>query len=234
MKFLRNNDDLVTIITLNICLFFLIFLFDVAILRTIIATPFILFVPGYSLTAAVFSKKNDMDAIERIALGFPMSIAVASAIGLILNLTPWGFRLVPVFISLSAFNLAMSIIAYKMRARLPDTERLSLNFVNRFRTSAKKTNDHSLSVFPDEEKPAIPKPVKAGTKRGFLVNRAVNIILGIAIFSVWAVLYAIAFPRDGEKYSEFSHSGTKWQSGRLSRGCHFWGKCDCYIGDSQP
>jgi uncharacterized membrane protein len=204
LRFLRNNDDLTTIIALNICLSFLIFLIDVPALRIILATPFILFVPGYLLVAAVFSKKTDMDAIERVALGFPLSIAVASAIGLILNLTPWGFRLVPSFISLSAFNLAMVFIASKMRAGRPETERFSLNFISRLWPGSRKDNDHHPGFSPDEENPSICSKVKAKVKRGFLPDRALNVILGIAIFSVvGAALYAIAFPRDGEKYSEF-------------------------------
>ena len=36
----------------------------------------VLFIPGYVLISASFSKKNDLDTIERIALSFGMSIAV--------------------------------------------------------------------------------------------------------------------------------------------------------------
>jgi uncharacterized membrane protein len=52
--------------------------------------PFVLFVPGYVLIAALFPRADDLDWIERIALSFGLSIAVVPLIGLGLNYTPGG------------------------------------------------------------------------------------------------------------------------------------------------
>ena len=68
--------------------------------RTILGLFLILFIPGYSLIAALFPKKGDLDGIERAALSFGLSIAVTPLIGLALNYTPWGIRLTPILISL--------------------------------------------------------------------------------------------------------------------------------------
>ena len=81
-------------------------------IRTILGLFLILFIPGYSLIAALFPKKDDLDGIERAALSFGLSIAVTPLIGLALNYTPWGIRLTPILISLSAFTIIMVIIAY--------------------------------------------------------------------------------------------------------------------------
>ena len=59
----------------------------------------VLFVPGYTLIAALFPKKADLEGIERTALAFGLSIAVVPLIGLGLNYTPWGIRLEPVLFS---------------------------------------------------------------------------------------------------------------------------------------
>ena len=47
----------------------------------------VLFLPGYTQIAALFSRKDDLDGIERIALSFGLSIAVVPLIGLGLNLS---------------------------------------------------------------------------------------------------------------------------------------------------
>ncbi len=45
-------------------------------LRVIFGLPFVLFLPGYALIAALFPGKGDLDGIERVALSFGLSIAV--------------------------------------------------------------------------------------------------------------------------------------------------------------
>ncbi|MGD0952643.1 MAG: DUF1616 domain-containing protein [Methanotrichaceae archaeon] len=75
----------------------------------------VLFLPGYALIAALFPRKDDIDSIERVALSFGLSIAVVPLIGLGLNYTPWGIRLVPVVISLCLFTVMMSVAAHLRR-----------------------------------------------------------------------------------------------------------------------
>ncbi len=75
--------------------------------RTIFGLLFILFLPGYALIAALFPKIDDLDGIERVALSFGLSIAVAPLIGLGLNYTPFGIRLTPILVSLSIFTISM-------------------------------------------------------------------------------------------------------------------------------
>jgi uncharacterized membrane protein len=49
----------------------------------------VLFLPGYTLIAALFPEKEDLDGIERVALSFGLSIAVVPLMGLGLT-TPLG------------------------------------------------------------------------------------------------------------------------------------------------
>ena len=87
-----------------------------------------LFLPGYALIAALFPRKDDLDAIERIALSFGLSIAITPLLGLALNYTPFGIRLSPVLIVLSIFTIALAIGAYVRRGMTPEEDRFSVDF----------------------------------------------------------------------------------------------------------
>ncbi len=76
----------------------------------------LLFVPGYTLTSALFPKIEDLGRVARIALSFGLGIAVVPLICLALNYTPWGIRLVPVAASLAIFTLFTAAAAYWRRA----------------------------------------------------------------------------------------------------------------------
>ena len=82
-----------------------------SILRALVGFPFVLFLPGYTLLAVLFPKNNELDGIERIALSIGLSICVVVFIGLGLNFTPWGIRLGPIIMALSAFMLIMTALA---------------------------------------------------------------------------------------------------------------------------
>ncbi len=152
-------------------------------LRVPIGLLMVLFVPGYVLIAALFPKKDDLDGIERIALSFGLSIAVVPLIGLSLNYTPWGIRLVPVVISISAFTLLMAVAAYWRRTSIPPEERFSLH----------------LRQWTD----SLRDEIRAEGERGW-VDRALTIILILSIIaSIAALVYVVVTPKEGEKFTEF-------------------------------
>jgi uncharacterized membrane protein len=168
-------------------------------IRIVLGLPFLLFFPGYTLVAALFPgnkdenpqvpadaggtdvekneparKKGGIDNIERTALSFGMSIAVTALLGLGLNYTPWGIRLVPVIIAIAAFILIMSVIALIRRDRLGD---------------AKITTEYRLKM-PGWE--------------GSALNKALTVILAVAILGAIGTLgYTVAKPKVGERFSEF-------------------------------
>jgi uncharacterized membrane protein len=171
--------DLAAIVILTIILIPTIYFLPDNPARIVIGLPFILFFPGYSLIAALFPEKKSLDVIERIALSFGLSIAVTPLIGLGLNYTPFGIRLDPILVSVSAFNMLLCAIAYWRRTKT--SEPFLPMALPRFRFLAKE-------AFGKGEK----------------IDRALNIILVIAIASsLIALVYVVAVPKQGEKFTEF-------------------------------
>ncbi|MEG3067877.1 MAG: DUF1616 domain-containing protein [Syntrophaceticus schinkii] len=150
-------------------------------LRIGLGLPFVLFFPGYVLIAALFPKKDDLDGIERVALSFGLSIAVAPLIGLGLNYTPWGIRLTPILLSLIIFILLMGSISFFRRDKLPQDDRFCPTF--------------EFEVPLWQEQP--------------ILDRVLSIALVIAIlFAVGSICYVVAMPKVGEQFTEFYILGT--------------------------
>ena len=91
--------------------------------RVVLGLLLVLFLPGYSLIAALFPRRDDLDGIERIALSFGLSIAVVPLLGLALNYTSYGVRLVPILAVLSVFTVSLAVIAGVRRCWLPEEDR---------------------------------------------------------------------------------------------------------------
>jgi len=121
LSFLKHRDLLI-VDALTLILLINIVLAPDFNLRMVVGAIFVLFLPGYTLISALFPSKKDLDYIERIALSIGLSLAVVPLMGLALNYTPWGIRLSPVLLLLSAFNMLMSMVAYLRRERLPTGE----------------------------------------------------------------------------------------------------------------
>ena len=118
------------------------------VIRIILGLPFLLFIPGYLLGFALFPlrKKNDgIDTIERIALSFALSLAVVPIIGLVLNFTPWGLQIVPIFLSLFGFIIGVGVIVLFLWYRTPSKERLIATF-NVSLPKPKKNLDGILTI----------------------------------------------------------------------------------------
>ena len=151
-------------------------------IRTVLGLPMVLFFLGYTLIAALFPKKDDLDGIERIALSFGLSIAVVPLLGLALNYTPWGIRLIPILVTLVIFTLIMCVITIYRRSELPEGEVFSVPFA-------------ALIASIHEE---------VFTKSESRVDRILTVILVISIIaSVVMLVYVIVTPKQGEKFTEF-------------------------------
>lgn len=123
----RNRpDDIIACIALALVLVALVFLAPDSTARQILGLVFVLFLPGYAATAALFPENDQIDGIERVALSFGLSIAIVPLIGLGLNFTPWGIRLDPILASVSAFIIGASLVAWYRRMKLPEDERFAI------------------------------------------------------------------------------------------------------------
>ena len=172
----KIQNDLLLLNVVTILLIFIIAFLPSNALRIVLGLPFVLFFPGYALTAALFPRKNTLDAVERLALSFGLSIALVSLIGLILNYTPWGIRLYPILISLAVLIITLSIATWYRRWRLADFERFTVSF--------------RLNLAP--------------WKGQNLVDKVISVILIAVILGTAGTLgYVIATPKIGEKFTEF-------------------------------
>jgi uncharacterized membrane protein len=89
------------------------------VLRVVLGVPFVLLLPGYCLVAALYPRRNDLEGLERLALGFALSIAVVPLIALALNYSPWGVRLTPILASLAVLIVLAAVAAACRRWPLP-------------------------------------------------------------------------------------------------------------------
>lgn len=100
-------------------------------IRYVLGTIFILWLPGYTFIQALFPEQlpiktssNELDTIERITLSIGLSLALVPIVGLLLNYTPWGIRLTPITLSLTALTIAFAVAAitrqWSIKTKTPD------------------------------------------------------------------------------------------------------------------
>ena len=176
-------------------------------LRVPLGLAFVLFVPGYVFIAALFPEAGEsptvedegtgtgsgndsdsivpglgqsgIDGIERLALSIGLSVAIVPLIGLVLNFTPWGIRLVPIMISTSGFVLVATAVAAVRRWNLPQDER----FVVPYREWLEAGRAEFLE--PDSR-----------------ADAALNVLLAVSILLAGiSVGYAVMVPPQGESFS---------------------------------
>ena len=99
-------------------------IFPVVVIRWLLGSILVLFLPGYALLQLLFPKPSEMDSLERFALEIGLSLALVPLIGLVLNYTPWGIRFIPTTMSLSAFTIIF-LLAAATRKYLYTREQLS-------------------------------------------------------------------------------------------------------------
>jgi uncharacterized membrane protein len=151
-------------------------------IRSAFGLAMVLFLPGYSLIAALFPGKRDLGRVERAALSFGLSIAVSSLIGLGLNWTFLGIRLDPLATSLSLFTIVGLAIANKRRHDLPANERILVDL-----KSVRQAVHEEVS------------PPSASR-----MDRALNMVLiAVILISVALTIFVLAVPKHGEKFTEF-------------------------------
>jgi uncharacterized membrane protein len=121
-------NGLLIVDILTVLLVLAIIFLPSSVIRIILGIPFFLFFPGYSLVAALFVNKENMDNLEKVAISVAMSIATVALIGFGLNYSAWGIKLEPVLYSIAVFIIVMSIIAFIRRAFSPRGNKLTVDF----------------------------------------------------------------------------------------------------------
>jgi uncharacterized membrane protein len=148
---------------------------------------FILACPGYAFIAALYPERHaeatedglgrrGLQPLERTALSLGLSIAIVPLLGLALNYTPFGIRLVPVLLTVAAFTLLCAAVAAWRRLWLPSDERFELRVAwTSVPWSSRRPMDKALSV---------------------------ALVLAV-LFAAGSLAYVLATPRQGERFTEF-------------------------------
>lgn len=157
---------------------------DGNIARIILGIPLLLFIPGYCLVSALWpegykemenGEHKGINALERVAISFGLSLAVVSLVGLGLNFTPFEITLHSVIVSNFGINLFFTIFAWYRRNLLDELERFHVDFTI------------SRQAFPKEPK-----------------ERIMTVIIAISlILSVIMLAYVLLTPSPGENFTEF-------------------------------
>lgn len=167
---------LTTFSSLFCILFFLIPTLNQIPLRTVLGFIFVLFLPGYSLVAALFPRSGELTGINRIALSLGLSVAISPLIGLALNYILFRISLIPILIALSTFTISFSIVAWVRRLKLPEEERFRVPFENLLKVNLGQSFwDKGLSI----------------------------ILIASIIGSSATFVYIAVTPKIGERFTEF-------------------------------
>jgi len=152
-------------------------------LRILFGIPLVLFIPGYTLIAALFPAAKDLDGIERVALSFGLSLAIVPLVGLALNYTPWGIRLDPVVTCLCLLTIGLCLAAQFRRVQVPENERFVVPFAKMRQVLAREFFN------------------KPGSSR---TDRILSLVLLVAIIAaIITTAYVIIIPKEGETFTEF-------------------------------
>jgi uncharacterized membrane protein len=145
-------------------------------IRIIISLIVILFVPGYTLLAAIFPKRGAMTTSERLALSLGLSLAIVPLIGFMMHFSPWGLTIYSVLPATIIYVFATAAIAWYRDFRLPAGERLVFSI-----------------------RLGLPKWCELGK-----IERSLSIAFGfILLILVGVVAWAAVTPDTGESYTEF-------------------------------
>ena len=149
-----------------------------------VAIPFLLFVPGYALIAALFPDRGSMyqrhrlDGLERTLYAVVASICLAVIVGVNLDFTSWPIRPVPVVSALAAVTYLSTLVSLYRRKASGSEATKSAAQLNTGTNSRTQSND-------------------SGVRLGSIV---VAVAIVVALVSV---TFVAAQPQRGETYSEF-------------------------------
>ncbi len=146
--------------------------------RALLGLLFLLFVPGYTIQAALFPRRRDLNAPERLAFSFALSVAVIPPSAFLIDRLPWFTITMPSVIVVEGLVTALLLlVAWYRRRDIPPPERflVRINF-----------------------------DVRRWWRRQGFLNRVVFVALALAfIAALSAAAVILAIPKAVEQYTEF-------------------------------
>jgi len=173
----KNLDLQLTILLTLLCMLFVsVPPLNETPIRIFLGLPLVLFLPGYSLIAIFFPRKDDLGMIERIALSFGLSIAIVPFLGWALIYTPFRLKLAPVLVFLSVFTISLSLVAWVRRMKVLPEERFRVPFERLLKVNlGQSVLDKGLSI----------------------------VLIASIIGSSATLVYVAVTPKTGERFTEF-------------------------------
>lgn len=174
------SDILIILVWIVMTLIFVITpVLNNSFIRTILAIPMVIFIPGYVSMAVLFPSRRSMNITEHISLSVGLSIAIVSLLGLLLNAT-FEITLIPILVMLCIYNTIFAIIAMDIRRRLPEDIQFSIEF--------------------DKIYEVINRDLRTKSKIDLILVVAVILTIIIAIGMMYNVIIT---HKTGERFTEF-------------------------------
>ena len=111
----RDLDLIVSLVIGAVLTAVIAFLPSFVLIRVILGLPLILLVPGYTILAVLYPRRDDMDPVERLVFSLGLSPTTVTFIGFVINFTPWGIRLESIMGATTGFILVTSMLAVYRR-----------------------------------------------------------------------------------------------------------------------
>ncbi|MFC4357698.1 DUF1616 domain-containing protein [Halobium salinum] len=193
-----------SVLALSGCFTVLLPVFEGTIVRALLGSLLVLFLPGYAIVAAAFPRKmfdpqpaeyeeswvfgflpstvsdRTFGVLGRVIVAIVLSITTAILTGVVLSFLGVGVRVAPLAEAITALVLVASLVAVGRRLQYPPEERFTL------------TTDRVVPVVSDFMHP--------GSRRELAVNVVVVVCL---LTSVASVGYAIENVREPEPFTDF-------------------------------
>jgi uncharacterized membrane protein len=180
----REVNELLPIVLLVVILPPVIVISPSSLLRIILGLPLVLFLPGYTLMAALYVRKDRLRGLDRLALSLAASVAIVPLIGLVLNYLPVRISLTSFFLSIALFIFVASAVAWIRRGRLAAEERFTIRLGWR-------------------------RPRLSGSPP----DKALKVVMGLAaVAAVVSLVYVIVTPKTQDNFTEFYISGLEDKS----------------------
>lgn len=193
-----------------------------SVFRVLIGAPFVFFVPGYAVTAALFPKSGTEDArsgtetmsvrdalddpgflpepregitlLERLMFSVGLSVAIVPLVGLTLNFTPWGIRFGSLSVAIGGFTIAIALFAAIRRWDVPSEERFRVPY--------------------DEWLEAVQTELFESTSR---LETALNVVILLStLVALGSGAYAVLGPQEDQSFTEFYLLGENESGGLIA------------------
>ena len=107
--------SLVTCVATLISIYFLPSSFPLVIIRWVLGSIFVTFIPGYLAVAAIFREERQANEVETVVLSLALSFALVICVGGLLNYTAWGITLNSLLVSITILSVGLAVIALMRR-----------------------------------------------------------------------------------------------------------------------